>query len=179
MPGSTAIRQQWRCCRRKRSGAAVLNGFAGRRWLRRIWSAFIFERTTLESRSGAQLFLWHKRYDFVRGPALPPFRCLKNGLDVEAVLRGEILADTPDFIDYGVPRHEAILPSVLPVCADAMAMCAASVAELTQWLSETSKLTEQRCLNGPLSFSTGVQIRHKQTGGNSLAIMWRSNCYSR
>jgi hypothetical protein len=42
----------------------------------------------------------------VRGPGLSPLRCRKNGPDVEAIPGGKILADAPNFIDYGVPGHK-------------------------------------------------------------------------
>src|SRR3989442_644825 len=66
---------------------------------------FVRKRSSV-AKSGAQLLFWHKRYDLMPGPALSLLRGHKNCLDIETVLGGKVLADAPDFIDYGVPRHE-------------------------------------------------------------------------
>jgi len=42
----------------------------------------------------------------VPGATLSPFRGHKDCLDIETVLGGFVLANAPNFIDYGVPRHE-------------------------------------------------------------------------
>jgi hypothetical protein len=56
--------------------------------------------------SGAQFLSWHKRYDLVPGAVFSFFRGRKDCLDIEIVLAGFFLANAPDFIDDGVPRHE-------------------------------------------------------------------------
>jgi hypothetical protein len=53
-------------------------------------SQFLVRRVgnTGVARSGTQLLLWNKRYDFVSGPPLSLLCCHKNRLNIEPILGG-------------------------------------------------------------------------------------------
>jgi hypothetical protein len=69
------------------------------------------------ARSGAQLRFWNKRYNFAAGAPLALLECGENRLDIEAMLGGEFLTDTPDFIGNWILAH-GLFSHELFRCAD-------------------------------------------------------------